>query len=103
MKTSSYSPHYEKLRSWLKHRRLLSSLTLRDLAPLIGAHFTSVGKMEQDRKKIELVEFVKYCQAIDADPHEGLEIIIQSIAEHSKQEKSKKRQVSAKQKDFTKE
>jgi hypothetical protein len=91
MKTSSYSPHYEKLRSWLKQRRMLSLLTLRDLAPLIGAHFTSVGKMEQDRKKIELVEFVKYCQAIDADPHEGLEIIIQSIAEHNKQEKSKKR------------
>ncbi len=87
MKTSSYSPHYEKLRSWLKQRRALSSLTLRELAPLIGAHFTSVGKMEQDRKKIELVEFIKYCQAIDADPHEGLEIIIKSIAEQSYRKK----------------
>jgi DNA-binding XRE family transcriptional regulator len=81
MKTSSYSPHYEKLRVWLKQRRSLSSLTLRELAPMIGAHFTSVGKMEQDRKKIELVEFIRYCQAIDADPHEGLEIIIQSLSE----------------------
>lgn len=103
MKTSSYSSHYEKLRSWLKQKRILSSMTLRDLAPLIGAHFTSVGKMEQDRKKIELVEFVKYCQAIDVDPHEGLEIIIQSIAEHNKQEKSKKRQVPVKQKSVEKE
>lgn len=81
MKTSSYSPHYEKLRRWLKQKRSLTSLTLRDLAPIIGAHFTSVGKMEQDRKKIELVEFVKYCQAIGADPHEGLDIIIQSLSE----------------------
>ncbi|WP_395005281.1 helix-turn-helix domain-containing protein [Undibacterium sp.] len=81
MKTSSYSPHYEKLRHWLKQKRSLTSLTLRDLAPIIGAHFTSIGKMEQDRKKIELVEFVKYCQAIDADPHEGLDIIIQSLSE----------------------
>lgn len=87
MKTSSYSPHYEKLRSWLKQRRALSSLTLRELAPLIGAHFTSVGKMEQDRKKIELVEFIKYCQAIGADPHEGIEIIIQSIAEQGQRKK----------------
>ena len=54
---------------------------------MIGAHFTSVGKMEQDRKKIELVEFIKYCQAIDADPHEGLEIIIQSIAEQNHRKK----------------
>jgi DNA-binding XRE family transcriptional regulator len=91
MKTSSYSPHYEKLRVWLKQRRSLSSLTLRELAPMIGAHFTSVGKMEQDRKKIELVEFIKYCQAIDADPHEGLEIIIQSLSEknHIKKKVSK--------------
>jgi DNA-binding XRE family transcriptional regulator len=81
MKTSSYSLHYEKLRTWLKQKRALTSLTLRDLAPMIGAHFTSVGKMEQDRKKIEIVEFVKYCQAVGADPHEGLDIVIQSISE----------------------
>ncbi|MFA9275571.1 MAG: helix-turn-helix domain-containing protein [Candidatus Aquirickettsiella gammari] len=87
MQTSSYSPHYEKLRAWLKQRRSVSALTLRELAPMIGAHFTSVGKMEQDRKKIELVEFIKYCQAIDADPHEGLEIIIQSIAEQNHRKK----------------
>ncbi|QEY11893.1 XRE family transcriptional regulator [Cellvibrio sp. KY-YJ-3] len=81
MKTSSYSPHYEKLRFWLKQKRAATSLTLRDLAPMIGAHWTSVGKMEQDRKKIELVEFVRYCHAIGADPHEGIEVIIQSIKE----------------------
>jgi len=81
MKTSSYSLHYEKLRTWLKQKRASTSLTLRDLAPMIGAHFTSVGKIEQDRKKIEIVEFVKYCQAVGADPHEGLDVVIQSIAE----------------------
>ncbi|MFZ6799267.1 helix-turn-helix domain-containing protein [Undibacterium sp. Di24W] len=87
MKTSSYSPHYEKLRHWLKQKRSLTSLTLRDLAPIIGAHFTSVGKMEQDRKKIEIVEFIKYCHAIGADPHEGLEIIIESLTEQDNTKK----------------
>jgi len=81
MKTSTYSPHYEKLRFWLKQKRADSALTLRELAPMVGSHFTSVGKMEQDRKKIELVEFVRYCQALGVDPHEGLEVIIQSLAE----------------------
>ena len=93
MKTSSYSPHYEKLRSWLKEKRTLSSLTLREIAPLIGAHFTSVGKMEQDRKKIELVEFIKHCHAIGADPHEGLEIVIQSIVEQNHTKKTIKRYI----------
>ena len=81
MKTSSYSIHYEKLRGWLKQKRSLTSLSLRELAPIIGSHFTSLGKMEQDRKKIEIVEFVKYCNALGADPHEGLEVIIRSLAE----------------------
>ncbi len=75
----------------MKIKRSLSSLTLREIAPLIGAHFTSVGKMEQDRKKIELVEFIKYCQAIGADPHEGLEIIIQSIDKQNQTKKTIKR------------
>jgi len=83
MKTSSYSLHYEKLRAWLKQKRALTSLTLRDLAPMIGSHFTTVGKIEQDRKKIEIVEFVKYCQAVGADPHEGLDVVIQSISDQN--------------------
>ena len=83
MKTSPYSSHYEKLRFWLKQKRTAASLSLRDLAPMIGAHWTTVGKMEQDRRKIELVEFVKYCQAIGADPHEGLDVVIQSISKES--------------------
>jgi len=53
---------------------------------MIGAHWTSVGKLEQDRKKIELVEFVTYCQAIGADPHEGIEVIIQSMKESKRKE-----------------
>lgn len=69
----------------------MSSLTLREIAPLIGAHFTSVGKMEQDRKKIELVEFVNYCHAIGADPHEGLELLIQSISEQNRSNRTMKR------------
>ena len=87
MKTSAYSLHYERLRSWLKQKRTLTSLTLRDLAPMIDSHFTNVGKIEQDRKKIEIVEFVKYCQAINADPHEGLDVIIQSISEQNPSKK----------------
>lgn len=69
----------------------MSSLSLREIAPLIGAHFTSVGKMEHDRKKIELVEFVNYCHAIGADPHEGLELLIQSISEQNRSNRTMKR------------
>ena len=37
--------------------------------------------MEQNSRKIEIIEFVRYCRALGADPHAGLDIIIQSIEE----------------------
>jgi len=79
MKSSPYSSHYEKLRAWLKHRRDESNLSLRDVSEIMGRHHSVLGKMEQDRRKIEILEFVKYCQIIGADPHEGLDILISSL------------------------
>ncbi len=79
MKSSPYSPHYEKLRAWLKEQRDESGLSLRSAADLLGRHHSVVGKMEQDRRKIEILEFIRYCQVIGADPHEGLDVLIQSM------------------------
>lgn len=50
-------------------------MSLRAVAKIVGRHHSVVGKMEQDRRKIELMEFVTYCEAIGADPHEGLRLI----------------------------
>lgn len=79
MKASPYSRHYIRLRAWLKDARLERGFTLREAADEVGVHHSVLGKIEQDRRKIELVEYVKYCQALGADPHEGLDIIIKSL------------------------
>ena len=60
----------------MKQKREESGLSLRAVADIVGRHHSVVGKMEQDRRKIELMEFVAYCEAIGADPHEGLSIIL---------------------------
>lgn len=79
MKSSPYSPHYEKLRTWLKEQRDASGLSLRDVAEAMGRHHSVLGKMEQDRRKIEILEFVRYCQVLGVDPHEGLEVLVKSL------------------------
>lgn len=79
MKSSPYSPHYEKLRTWLKKQREASGLTLREASLAMGRHHSVLGKMEQDRRKIEVLEFVRYCQVLGVDPHEGLEVLIDSL------------------------
>lgn len=79
MKSSPYSPHYEKLRTWLKEQRDKSGLSLRDVAEAMGRHHSVLGKMEQDRRKIEILEFVRYCQVLGVNPHEGLDVLIESL------------------------
>jgi hypothetical protein len=79
MKSSPYSSHYEKLRIWLKKQRDASGLTLREASLAMGRHHSVLGKMEQDRRKIEVLEFVRYCQVLGVDPHEGLDILITSL------------------------
>lgn len=82
MKASLYSPEYDQLRSWLKQKRVEQGLSLRDAGSRVGRHWTVIGKLEQSRRKIEITEFVQYCLAIDADPHEGLDVVIASLKQH---------------------
>ena len=49
----------------------------------LGPH-SVLGKMEQDRRKIEILEFIQYCHVIGADPQEGLEVMIQSMSGESR-------------------
>lgn len=51
-------------------------MSLRAVGEIVGRHHSVVGKLEQDRRKIEMLEFVAYCKAVGADPHEGLDLII---------------------------
>ncbi len=79
MKTSLYSPHYDKLRLWLKTHREEQSLSLREVSELWGKHHSILGKIEQARRKIELVEYIELCQILSIDPNEGLNLLIDSM------------------------
>ena len=75
MRASTYSREYAALRTWLKAKREEKGLSLREVGELVGRHHSVIGKMEQDRRKIDVVEFVEYCLALDIDPTEGILLI----------------------------
>ena len=87
MKTSVYSPHYDKLRLWLKAHREEQSLSLRDVSEKWGKHHSILGKIEQARRKIELVEFIELCQILEVDPLEGISVIMKSMNTNHKTSK----------------
>jgi hypothetical protein len=79
MKTSVYSSHYDKLRLWLKAHREKQSLSLREVSEKWGKHHSILGKIEQARRKIELLEFIELCQILEVDPREGLSVLMKSM------------------------
>jgi transcriptional regulator with XRE-family HTH domain len=79
MRSSTYSKEYETLRTWLKSKREEKGLSLRDVGELVGRHHSVIGKMEQDRRKIDVVEFVEYCKALEIDPAEGIKVIYTAL------------------------
>jgi ribosome-binding protein aMBF1 (putative translation factor) len=79
MYRSLYSNCYDSLRSWLRDKRQEKGLSIRALAEMLERHHSIVGKIEQSRRKIDVVEFVEYCRVLNVDPHEGLDVIISHI------------------------
>lgn len=71
-----YSPESAKLTQWLREKREESGLSIRGLAKMLGWHHSIVGKIEQGERRLDVVEFIQVCQALDAEPHEGIDVII---------------------------
>lgn len=76
MKRSLYSQKYEILRRWLKEERLKQKgLSIRKLAEALDIHHSIVGKIEQGERKLDVIEFVEYCDVLGVDPKKGIELI----------------------------
>lgn len=79
MRHSRNSKHYEALRAWLKLQRSSSGLTIRALAERLEVSHSIVGKVEDGSRKLELLEFIEYCDALGVDPHAGLDVLLKSL------------------------
>lgn len=66
---------YQKLLAWLKEERLNRGLSVRDLALIIDEPFQFVSKIETGQRKLNIYEYVQYCESLDLDPNKGLAIL----------------------------
>lgn len=78
MRYSINSIQYEVIRNWLTKQRQEAGLSIRALAQKLDVHHSLIGKIEEGRRKIDLLEYVEYCAALGVDAHIGLELIINS-------------------------
>ncbi len=48
---------------------------MRELSDRLGVPHSFVGKIEQGERRIDVVEFIQYCEALGVSPVHGLEAI----------------------------
>lgn len=73
MKTFRASIHgaeHDALRTWLISKRQLAGLTQRELADKLGVVRSLVGKVETGERRLDVIEFASYCEALGAAPAE---------------------------------
>ncbi|MDO4894522.1 MULTISPECIES: helix-turn-helix domain-containing protein [Moraxella] len=78
MTKSIYSSEMIALRHWLRQERLEHRLTMRQLAQRLGKPHSYVQRVEEGDRRLDIVEFVWYCQALQIDPLVGLQLIHQN-------------------------
>lgn len=75
MKKTLFTPEYAKLIEWLKEARAERGLTMRELAVELDVPHSYVGKVEQCERKLDVLEYVRYCEALDLNPKKGITIL----------------------------
>jgi len=45
---------------------------MRDLAGKLGRPHSFIGKVEQGERRLDVIEYINYCEILDIDPIEGI-------------------------------
>ena len=75
MRKTITSEKYLKLLEWLKAAREEQGLSMRDLALKLDEPHSFVGKVETAERRLDLLEFVIYCRALNLAPEKGLSLL----------------------------
>lgn len=58
--------------SWLKEARIAQELTMRELAKKLEVPHSFVGKVEQCERRLDVIEYIAYCRALEISPIDGI-------------------------------
>lgn len=70
MAQSTHHRHYRALLTVLRQAREALGVTQAILGERLGNTQTFVSKVERGERRLDVVEFVEWCQALEADPEQ---------------------------------
>lgn len=68
LSASIYDEEYRKLIGALREARKAAGMTQQDLADKLGRPQSYVAKIEGCERRLDVIEYVHLCRAMDADP-----------------------------------
>jgi transcriptional regulator with XRE-family HTH domain len=57
---------------------------MRELGEKLGVIHSWIGKIEQGERRLDIVEYLRICDALGIDPHEGLNIAMKTLSSAKK-------------------
>jgi cytoskeletal protein RodZ len=72
------SEKYSQLNALFKQQRIDLGLSMRDLGVIIKEPHSFVQKVEANQRKLDLFQYVQYCEALEIDPAETLKILMKT-------------------------
>lgn len=82
LRLSIYSAEHIYLRQMLTERRLSLGLSQRALAERLGVIHSFIGKVETGDRRLDVFEFLAYCEGLELDAV----VVLQEIAGRAKQQ-----------------
>jgi len=78
MRKSIYSGEYRELIGWLRKKRAEAGLSIRAVADKLEVYPSIVGNIETCGRRLDVAEYLQFCQAISANPMEGIGLMAQA-------------------------
>ena len=75
MEKSIHTPRYRALIDWLKKNRKEQGYSLRDLEEKVGFTNSTISKIERYEKRLDIEEFLRFCDVLGIDPSEGISLV----------------------------
>lgn len=69
---SVHSNENQALTIWLRHMRVSQGLTMRELGGRLNIPHSYISKIEHCERRLDVVEYLRYCNALQVDPLEGI-------------------------------
>ncbi len=76
LRRSIYSAEHCQLRTIFINRRKELGLSQRALAEQLDVIYSLIGKIETGERRLDVFEFIDYCNALQLSPYEVLETLM---------------------------